>query len=120
MTTSRRHGNETLRKIGVGVMVIGLVAALLPAPEADKFSTAHELWQLSGRQLWWWFGGITVLAFGNTLRLIGQQGHPGLPWPLFRHVDHDVLARKLMRWRFDFHRRHPGFTLRRRLAAGAR
>lgn len=120
MTTPRRHGNETLRKIGVGVMVIGLVAALLPAPEADKFSTAHELWELSGRQLWWWFGGVTVLAIGNTLRLIGAQGHPGLPWPLFRPVDHDALARRLMRWRFDFHRRHPGFTLRRRFAATGR
>ena len=114
MKTPRRHGNETLRRIGVGVMVIGLVAALLPAPAADPFSTVHELYELSGRQLWWWFGGITVLALGNTLRLIGAQGHPGLPWPLFRPVDHDALARWVMRKRFEFHRRHPDFTLRRR------
>ena len=117
MKKPRRHGNETLRKIGVGLMVIGLVAAFCPMPAANPFSTARELVELSGRQLWWWFGGTTVLAFGNTLRLIGTQGHPGLPWPLFRPVDHDALARWVMRKRFEFHRRHPGFTLRRRLAS---
>jgi hypothetical protein len=85
----------------------------MPALPADDFATVHELvvlWQMH-----WWvkFAGVAALIVGNTLRLIGAQGHPGLPWPLFGKADVFAQARLSVRRRLSFHLRHPGAPSRR-------
>jgi hypothetical protein len=62
-------------------MIVGAVLFLLPAPKPDPFATAHELFEMTIRHYWWQCVGMGVYVLGNTLRLIGKQGHPGLPWP---------------------------------------
>jgi hypothetical protein len=84
MHTPIRHGNATLRRIGVGVIVVGLVAVVLPAPRAEPLADTHELIELMSRHLWWQFGGWAAVQMGCTLLLIGLQGHPGLPLPRLR------------------------------------
>lgn len=75
------HGNETLRRVGVGMMIVGGVALVLPAPPADELATAHELFDLVATHYWWQFWGWACVIVGNIVRLIGKQGHPGLPLP---------------------------------------
>jgi hypothetical protein len=88
-----RHQHPRLRRLGVATMVVGGVLVLLPAPPADPLDGPHEIVRLLGDHLWWQFAGVCALFVGNTLRLIGVQGHPGLPWPLFgRKLPHDVFA----------------------------
>jgi hypothetical protein len=82
MRPARRHGNPTLQKTGLVVMFAGAVLFLLPAPPADPFATTHELIEMTARHYLWQWAGICVYVVGNTLRLIGKQGHPGLPWPV--------------------------------------
>jgi hypothetical protein len=82
MKAAVRHGNATLQKTGVVVMIVGAVLFLLPAPPPDPFATAHELFQMTIRHYYWQCVGMGVYVLGNTLRLIGKQGHPGLPWPM--------------------------------------
>ena len=81
MKISPRHRNAALQRTGVAVMIVGAVLFLLPAPRPDPFASAHELFQMTIRQYWWQWVGMGVYVLGNTLRLIGKQGHPGLPWP---------------------------------------
>ena len=82
MLKNATHGNETVRRIGVGVMIVGFVALVLPAPPADPLASAHEIFDLVARHFWWQFGGCAGLILGNLIRLTGKQGHPGLPWPV--------------------------------------
>jgi hypothetical protein len=81
MRSVRRHGNPTLQKFGLAVMIVGAVLFVLPAPPPDPFATAHELFEMTIRHYWWQCVGMGVYVLGNTLRLIGKQGHPGLPLP---------------------------------------
>jgi hypothetical protein len=62
-------------------MVGGFVAAILPPLAAPFGATEHEFYDLIARHLWWQFGGWTACVLGNLVRLVGVQGHPGLPWP---------------------------------------
>ena len=117
MRSLPRHGNEKLRTLGVYVMVVGLVAAVLPAPAADPLADAHEIYAMVARQIWWQSAGWSVVIVGNVMRLIGTQGHPGLPWPLYGQIDTLAMVRWIVRKRLAFHRRHPGVTLRRRAIA---
>jgi len=120
MTPVPSHRNRTIEKVGVVVMIAGAVAALLPARPADGLENVHEIVVMYSHHWWWWFGGIVSIVIGNTLRLIGLQGHPGLPWPLWGGIDHALLVRLSVRRRILFHRRHPRASLRRRYAAAAR
>lgn len=75
------HGNDTVRRAGVGLMIVGGVALILPAPPADPLATAHEIFDLVATHYWWQFWGWAGVILGNIVRLIGKQGHPGLPLP---------------------------------------
>jgi hypothetical protein len=93
MRAAIRHGNATLSRWGVHVMVFGGAFFVLPALlPTDDFAGTHETFLMASRLLWWQFAGVTVLFLGNTLRLIGTQGHPGLPWLFGRRPPHDVVA----------------------------
>jgi hypothetical protein len=101
-----RHRHRTLEKAGIVLMVAGAVAVLLPAPPADALADVHEIVQLLSRHYWWQFGGMVALVLGNTLRLIGLQGHPGLPWPLLpRGIPPEVAALLALRRRAMENRR---------------
>jgi len=82
MRAANRHVHPTLQKTGLVVMIVGAVLFLLPAPPPDPFATVHELFEMTIRHYWWQCVGMGVYVLGNTLRLIGKQGHPGLPWPV--------------------------------------
>ena len=75
------HGNATLHRIGIGMMIVGGVALVLPAPPADPLATAHEIFDLVATHYWWQFWGWAGVIVGNIVRLMGKQGHPGLPLP---------------------------------------
>lgn len=120
MSPARRHGNEKLRKAGVAAMWVGFALAVMPALPADPFAGVHDilvLWQFH-----WWlkFAGVAALVLGNIARLIGTQGHAGLPWPPSPRFDPMALARWSVRKRLLFHRRHPGVSQRRRFSAAVR
>src|SRR6185503_1386000 len=76
-----RHGNATLQRTGLCIMIVGAVLFLLPAPRPDPFATVHELIEMTYRHYMWQCVGMGAYILGNTLRLIGKQGHPGLPLP---------------------------------------
>jgi len=120
MSPVKPHGNARLLKAGVAMMWLGCVLVVMPALPADHFANVHEivlLWQVH----WWMkFAGVAALIVGNTLRLIGTQGHPGLPWPLFGRTDILSLVRWSVRKRLLFHRRHPRATAHRRLSLALR
>jgi len=120
MSAARTHGNARLKQAGVSVMWVGIVLVVMPALPADHFANVHEIFVLW--QLHWWlkFAGVAALIVGNTLRLIGTQGHPGLPWPLFGRTDILSLVRWSVRKRLQFHRRHPRVTANRRVALALR
>jgi len=95
MQTTRKHGNPRLARIGRDAMIAGATVFFLPLvlPRADGLADAHELVTLAVHHLWWQFAGATIFSLGTTVRLIGIQGHPGLPWPPFmRRLPHDVVA----------------------------
>lgn len=100
MKIASRHGNETLRRIGVAIMVAGFIAILLPAPPADPLASAREIYELVARHYWWQFGGCAGAILGNLVRLIGKQGHPGLPSPrLYNGMPAELAARIQLRRR---------------------
>lgn len=96
--TPHRHGNERLRQAGICLMVGGLVAAVLPPLAAPFGTTEHEFYELIASHLWWQFGGWTACVTGNLVRLVGVQGHPGLPWP-GRRLPPELVARLELRKR---------------------
>lgn len=120
MSPARPHGNDKLQRAGVSLLWLGFALVVMPALPANPFANVHEIFVLW--QMHWWlkFAGVAALIVGNTLRLIGTQGHPGLPWPLFGRFDPFSLARWSVRKRLLFHRRHPRLSSRRRLAASFR
>jgi hypothetical protein len=120
MSPVKRHGSERLRKAGVASMWVGFVLVVMPALPADHFASVHEILLLWKLHWWMKFAGVAALIVGNTLRLIGTQGHPGLPWPLFGRTDNLSLVRWSVRKRLQFHRRHPRVTANRRLALALR
>src|SRR5262245_18093971 len=75
------NGSETVRRVGVGMMIAGGVALILPAPPADPLATAHEIFDLVATHYWWQFGGWAGVILGKIVRIAGKQGHPGLPLP---------------------------------------
>jgi hypothetical protein len=100
MPPATRHGNETLRRIGICVMVGGFVAAVLPALPAPAGAGASEQLDLIEKHLWWQYWGCAAYVVGNLLRLKGTQGHFGLPWPGRRgRIPHDLVARVILRRR---------------------
>ena len=111
------HRRPGLRKAGIVLIVVGAIVFFAPMPPRDGLDDAARMMALARIAYWKCFAGTALLFLGNVLRLIGEQGHPGLPWPLFRPGNHDALARWIIRRRLAFHRRHPKATPRRRLAA---
>jgi hypothetical protein len=100
MTVLAHHRNEPLRRTGVALMWLGMALVIFPAIPADRLTHVHEivvLWQLT----WWMkFAGVTALMLGNTMRLIGVQGHPGLPFPVWPgRVPPEILAHLALRRR---------------------
>jgi hypothetical protein len=95
MNFASRHARPRVRRWGSDLMILGGVLFFVPLflPGADPFADAHELWTMASRHLWWQFAGVAVFVLGNTLRLIGVQGHPGMPWPLIgRRPPPDLVA----------------------------
>jgi len=83
-------------------MIAGATVYFVPLvlPRADGLADTHELVTLAVYHLWWQFAGATIFSLGTTLRLIGLQGHPGLPWlPFMRRLPHDVIASVQLRRR---------------------
>ena len=100
MTRATKHRSERLERTGYVILAIGAALFLFPALPPDPFATAHDLIVLMEWHWWLKFAGITAVMLGNTLRLIGVQGHPGLPWPLVGpRVPHDLIARIELRRR---------------------
>jgi hypothetical protein len=95
----RRHGSPTLRRWGVYVMIFGGSFFLLPIVlRKDVFLDVHETFSLASRVLWCQFAGVAALVCGNTMRLIGAQGHPGLPF-FGKRAAHELMARVQLRRR---------------------
>ncbi len=95
MQFPKSHRRPWLVQLGRDVMFAGAAVFFLPLllPKADGLANAHELWRLAGHHLWWQFAGVSVFTLGNMLRLVGVQGHVGLPWPpIGRHLPHDLVA----------------------------
>ncbi len=115
---NRPHRHPRLRRAGVLVLVVGAAAFVLPVLPPAPFSS--EMADATQALLWERFGATVLMFVGNLMRLVGEQGHPGLPWPLWGGIDHDALARWIVRKRLSFHRRHPHVTLRRRVLAQPR
>ena len=106
MTPLQYHRHEILRRVGIVLIVAGL-AALLPAPPAAGDASVHEIAVLYATHAWWWIAGWSAITVGNTLRLIGVQGHPGLPWPLIgRRVPPEIEAMLALRRRARENRAH--------------
>jgi hypothetical protein len=120
MIVAKPHGSERLRKAGVAAMWIGFALVVMPALPADHFANVHEILVLWKMHWWLKFAGVAALIVGNIVRLIGTQGHPGMPWPLFGRIDPFSLARWSVRRRLSFHRRHPRASPRRRLQLALR
>jgi hypothetical protein len=116
--TPPRH--PRLRRVGIVLLVLGAIVFFAPLPPVDSMDAAARVISAARWGLWMKFAGTVILFVGNVLRLLGEQGHPGLPWPLLRGVDHDALSRWIVRKRFAFHKRHPNATPLRRLAGVAR
>jgi hypothetical protein len=93
----RRHGSAVLERIGWCVMAVGAALVLVPAFPADGLASVHELLEMTQWALWQKFAGCAALMVGNTLRLIGVQGHPGLPWP--GRLPEELVARIALRRR---------------------
>jgi len=126
MRTVTRHGNPKLARWGADAMIAGAVIFFLPLvlPRADGLADAHELVTAAVHHLWWQFAGASVFSAGSTLRLIGIQGHPGLPWPSFlRSLPPDLVATIQLRRRARENRvralaQPPGATTGRRRRRG--
>jgi hypothetical protein len=111
--TKPSHAKPKIARWGRHVMLVGAAVFFLPLvlPKADGLADAHELWRHVVSHLWWQLAGATVFTLGTTLRLIGLQGHPGLPFPPFmRRLPHDFVA--------GVHLRRRAFENRARALAG--
>jgi hypothetical protein len=93
----RRHGSKVLETVGWCLIAVGAALVFVPAFPADRLASVHELLALAQWALWQKYAGFAAIVIGNVLRLVGVQGHPGLPWP--GRLPEELVARIQLRRR---------------------